>query len=67
MKRLLDKYKMTASYLVFLQGEVLALALGLLFHTLLKILLGQLHGLHLFIQLVHVCFAFFIHLLSILQ
>lgn len=58
---------MASSNLVFFQGEVLALALGLLFHTLLKVLLGQFHRPHLFIQLIHVCLAFLVHLLSILQ
>ena len=55
------------SDLVFLQGKVLALTLGLLLHAFLKLLLGQLYSPHLFIQLIHVCLSFLVHLLSILQ
>lgn len=64
---LLNIYDILISDLVFLQGEVLALALRLLLHSLLKVLLGQLHRSHLFIQLIHVCLAFLVHLLGILQ
>lgn len=55
------------SDLIFLQCEILALALRLLLHSLLKLLLGQLHCPHLFIQLIHVCLALLVHLLGILQ
>lgn len=60
-------YYILTSYLVFFQSEILALALRLLLHALLKLLLGQLHRLHLFIQLIHVSLAFLVHLLGVLQ
>lgn len=53
--------------LVLLQSEILPLALSLLLHTLLKLLLGQLHRPHLLVQLVHVRLALLVHLLSVLQ